>query len=317
MTDATDTAQPDTGAAGAGVHAAGEVAPRKRWRVLRHFLRRPLTVAAAVVLGTLLVAAILAPVIAPQNPYDLKSLESANSMLPPVWLEGGRMPFVLGTDIQGRDVLSTILYGSRTSFIVGVAVVALAGSIGGFIGLIAGYFGGWLDAAMMRVGDTLLSFSTTLIAMLLLGLFKESSVILVIVAITVIDWVQYARTMRGSVLAVREEDYVTAARAVGAGQARIIRKHVLPNAMSPLLVIAAVNFAVVVMLEATLSFLGVGVPITQPSLGMMISIGKDYIYSGAWHLIVFPGVVLAAIVFSLNLIADWLRDEFDPRSEKT
>lgn len=297
-------------------HHAGEVAPRKGWRVLRHFLNRPLTVSASVVLGTLLILAILAPLIAPQDPYDLKSLETANSMLPPVWIDGGKMPFILGTDVQGRDILSTILYGSRTSFIVGFAVVLMAGTTGATIGLIAGYFGGWLDAAMMRVGDTLLSFSTTLIAMLLLGLFKQSSVLLVIIAITIIDWVQYARTMRGTVLSVREEDYVTAARAIGARNGRIIRRHVLPNALSPLLVIAAVNFAVVVMLEATLSFLGVGVPVTEPSLGMMISQGKDYIYAGMWHLIVFPGVVLMTIVFSLNLIADWLRDEFDPRAEK-
>lgn len=297
-------------------HHAGEVAPRKGWRVLRHFLNRPLTMSASLVLGLLLIAALLAPLIAPQNPYDLKSLETVNSMLPPVWMEGGKMPFILGTDVQGRDILSTILYGSRTSFIVGFAVVVMAGIIGSTVGLIAGYFGGWIDAAMMRVGDTLLSFSTTLIAMLLLGLAKQSSVLLVIIAITIIDWVQYARTMRGTVLTVREEDYVTAARAIGARNGRIIRRHVLPNALSPLLVIAAVNFAVVVMLEATLSFLGVGVPVTEPSLGMMISQGKDYIYAGMWYLIVFPGAVLMAIVFSLNLIADWLRDEFDPRAEK-
>lgn len=285
-------------------------------RVLRHFLRRPLAVGGAVVLALLLASALLAPAIAPQDPYDLKSLQTADSLLPPVWMEGGRMPFLLGTDVQGRDIFSTILYGSRTSFFVGFSVVLLAGLIGGAAGLVGGYYGGLLDAVMMRIGDSLLSFSTTLIAMLMLGLFKQSSIYLVILAITVADWVQYARTMRGTVLAVKEEDYVTGARAVGAGNARIILRHVLPNALSPLLVIAAVNFAVVVMLEATLSFLGVGVPITEPSLGMMISQGKDFIYAGMWYLIVFPGVVLMAIVFSLNLIADWLRDEIDPRAQK-
>lgn len=285
-------------------------------RVLCHFLRRPLAVGGAVVLALLLAGALLAPAIAPQDPYDLKSLQTADSLLPPVWMEGGRMPFLLGTDVQGRDIFSTILYGSRTSFFVGFSVVLLAGLIGGAAGLVGGYYGGLLDAVMMRIGDSLLSFSTTLIAMLMLGLFKQSSIYLVILAITVADWVQYARTMRGTVLAVKEEDYVTGARAVGAGNARIILRHVLPNALSPLLVIAAVNFAVVVMLEATLSFLGVGVPITEPSLGMMISQGKDFIYAGMWYLIVFPGVVLMAIVFSLNLIADWLRDEIDPRAQK-
>lgn len=307
MTEAIDKAADAERAAGERSEAG---------RMLRHFLRRPLTVAAAAVLATLLVVCVLAPVIAPQDPYDLKGLETADSMLPPVWEAEGRMPFILGTDVQGRDILSTILYGGRTSFIVGFSVVILAGCIGATVGLLAGYFGGWLDSIMMRLGDTLLSFSTTLIAMLLLGLFKQSSVLLVILAITTVDWVQYARTMRGTVLSVREEDYVVAARAIGAGSGRIIWRHVLPNSLAPLLVIAAVNFAVVVMLEATLSFLGVGVPITEPSLGMMISQGKDFIYAGMWHLILYPGAVLMAIVFSLNLIADWLRDEFDPRTLK-
>ena len=286
-------------------------------RMLRRLLRRPLTCGALVVLAVLMLAAALAPWIAPQNPYDLGALDAGNALLPPVWQEGGQMPFILGTDVQGRDVLSTILYGGRTSFVVGFSVVLLAGGAGAMIGLLAGYFRGWVDAIVMRVGDTLLSFSTTLIAMLMLGLFRQSSVGLVIVAIAVADWVQYARTMRGTVLSVREEDYVVAARVVGAGDWRIIRRHVLPNALSPLFVIAAINFAVVVMLEATLSFLGVGVPVTEPSLGMMISQGKDYLYGGMWYLVVWPGLVLMAIVFSLNLIADWLRDELDPRAVKT
>lgn len=283
-------------------------------RMFGRFLGRPLAVGGAVTLSFLILGAILAPLLAPQNPYDLEALDMANSLLPPIWLEGGRAPFYLGTDVQGRDILSTILYGSRTSFIVGVGVVFLAGLLGATIGLISGYFGGWLDTIMMRIADSFLSFSTTLIAMLFLGIFEASSVLIVILAISVADWVQYARTMRSSVLAVKEEDYVTAARVVGAGNRRIILKHILPNAFSPLMVLAAINFGVVIMLEATLSFLGVGVPITEPSLGMMISQGKNYIYAGMWHLIVFPGIVLMAIVFSLNLIGDWLRDEVDPRA---
>ena len=285
-------------------------------RVLHRFLRRPLAVGGASVLSLLVLCAIFAPLLAPQNPYDLAVLDMANSLLPPYWLEGGRAPFYLGTDVQGRDILSTMLYGCRTSFIVGTGVVFLAGLLGVTIGLITGYFGGWLDTVMMRIADSFLSFSTTLIAMLFLGLFEASSVLIVILAITVADWVQYARTMRSSVLSVKEEDYVTGAQVVGASNWRIVMRHILPNAISPLLVIAAINFGVVVMLEATLSFLGVGVPITEPSLGMMISQGKNYIYAGQWHLIVFPGLVLMAIVFSLNLIADWLRDESDPRARK-
>lgn len=308
MTDAVPTA---------GAGAPAPIRAKRRSRLVRHFLSRPLTVAAAIVLTLLIAGALLAPLIAPQNPYDLGSLDPSASLLPPIWAEGGRMPYLLGTDVQGRDVLSTILYGSRTSFFVGFSVVLLAGTIGATIGVATGYFGGLVDHVFMRIADSLLSFSTTLIAMLFLGLFKASSVLLVIVAITIVDWVQYARTMRGSVLAVKEEEYVQSARAVGAGHLRIIVRHILPNALSPLLVIAAVNFAVVIMLESTLSFLGVGVPITQPSLGMMISQGKDFIYAGMPHLILPPAITLMAIVFSLNLIGDWLRDEFDPRVMKT
>lgn len=292
--------------------ALSPVSPGRR--MFSRFLNRPLAVGGAVTLLILVFCAIFAPLLAPQNPYDLEALDMANSLLPPIWIEGGRAPFYLGTDIQGRDVLSTILYGSRTSFIVGISVVFLAGTLGIIIGLVAGYYGGWLDSIMMRIADSFLAFSTTLIAMLFLGLFEASSVLIIILAITIADWVQYARTMRSAVLSVKEEDYVMGARVVGAGNLRIILKHILPNAISPIMVIAAINFGVVIMLEATLSFLGVGVPITEPSLGMMISQGKDYIYAGMWQLIVFPGMVLMAIVFSLNLIGDWLRDEVDPRA---
>lgn len=296
---------------------AAELVPRRRrLRMLRRFVRHPLAVAGAVFLLGLLVCAVFAPFITPQNPYDLQSLDMTNSLLPPIWKAGSRWPFVLGTDVQGRDLLSTIIYGSRTSFIVGVSVVALAGLIGGTIGLLAGYFEGWFESVSMRIADSLLSFSTTLIALLLLGIFQQSNLSLVILAIVVADWVQYARTMRGSVLSIKEEDYVLAARATGAGNLRIIFKHILPNAVSPLLVIAAVDFGIAVMLEATLSFLGVGLPVTEPSLGMMISQGKDFIYAGMWWLIVFPAVVLMGMVFSLNLIADWLRDEINPRLKK-
>lgn len=281
--------------------------------LLRHFLRSPQALISSGLLLLLVVGAIFAPLIAPQNPYHLENLSLGNAFLPPSWLPGGHAPFLLGTDNQGRGVLSTILYGSRISFEVGFGVVLLAGLIGGTIGLMAGFFGGWLDAVTMRVADTLLSFSTTLIAMLMLGLFKHSSVLLVILAIVVADWVQYARTIRGSVLQVKEEDYVVAGRALGGRSRRIVFRHVLPNAVPPLFVIAAVDFGVAVLLEATLSFLGVGVPITEPSLGSMIAQGKNFMYAGDWWMVVFPAVVLMALVFSLNLLADWLRTELDPR----
>jgi peptide/nickel transport system permease protein len=290
--------------------------PNNRLRLLRRFLRHPLAVGGAVFLLIVLFCAVFAPFIAPQNPYDLEGLSLSNSLLPPIWKAGGSWTFPLGTDQQGRDILSTIMYGSRTSLIVGFAAVVLASLIGGFIGLLAGYFENWFDTASMRLADSLLAFSTTLIALLLLGVFQHGSLLLVVVAIVIGDWVQFARTMRGSVLAIKEEDYVLAARATGAGHLRIIIKHIMPNAVSPLLVIAAVNFGVAVMLEATLSFLGVGLPVTEPSLGTMISEGMNFIYAGMWWLIVFPALILMGMVFSLNLIADWLRDEINPRLKK-
>jgi peptide/nickel transport system permease protein len=282
----------------------------------RRLSRQPLVLISLAFLLCLLVAALFAPLIAPHNPYDLRSLSMENSLLPPVWHARGQWSFPLGTDQQGRGILSTILYGARTSFAVGFAVVILAGLIGGCIGLLAGYFEGWFETVSMRIADSVISFSTTLIALLLLGISKQNSLLLVIVAIVIADWVKYARTMRGSVLAIKTEDYVLAAHAVGAGSGRIILKHILPNAVSPLLVLAAVNFGVAVMLEATLSFLGVGLPVTEPSLGVLISEGKDFLYAGMWWMLVFPAIILMGIVFSLNIIADWLRDEINPRLKK-
>ena len=282
-------------------------------KIYKHFVSQPLAVVALIVITLLFLGAVLAPIIAPQDPYAMDKLSLGDSLLPPIWMEGGKAPFILGTDVQGRDIFSTILYGSRTSFIVGLSVVTISGIFGGIIGLFAGYFGGIFDSIVMRSADTVLSFSKTLIAMLLLGIFKHSSILLVILAIVISDWVQYARTIRGEVLSVKEEEYVLASKAIGGTHLRTIFKHVLPNAVSPLLVVGAVDFGIAVMLEATLSFLGVGVPVTQPSLGMLISQGRNYLYAGKWWLIVFPGLTLMAIVFSLNLISDWLRDEIDPK----
>ena len=196
------------------------------------------------------------------------------------------------------------------------SVVLLAGSFGVIMGLLAGYYGGRLDALLMRLADTFFSFSTTLIAFLLLGLFKQKGVLVVIIAICIADWVRYARTMRGSVLEVKEEAYIMAAKATGAKDLRLLLKHLIPNALAPIFVVAAVDLAVVIMLEATLSFLGVGVPLTEPSLGMMIAIGKDYIYPGMWWLVVFPGAALVLLVVGINLFADWLREELNPKIEK-
>jgi peptide/nickel transport system permease protein len=285
-------------------------------RFFRHYFKDPSAVLGSLILLIFLAGALFAPLIAPQNPYDLKALSLKDFLKPPIWMEGGVHPFLLGTDDQGRDVLSTILYGCRTSLAVAFGVVLLAGTLGVTLGLLAGFYGGRIDAITMRLADVLFSFGTTLMAILVLGMFKRRGILVVIIAISLPDWVRYARTMRGSVLGVKVEDFITAAEATGAGNFRIILRHILPNAVPPLLVVAAVDFAVVIMLEATLSFLGVGVPITKPSLGMMISIGKKYLYAGKWWLVVFPGGVLIAMVVGFNLLADWLREEINPRLQR-
>ena len=282
----------------------------------RHYIKDLSAVTGSLILVIMLIAAVFAPTIAPQNPYDMKGLYLENSLKPPIWMEGGEAPFILGTDDQGRDILSTILYGCRTSFTVGFSVIIIAGIIGVSIGLLAGFNGGWLDILTMRLADVIFSFSTTLIAMLFLAILKNHGVGTIILAIVIVGWVKYARTMRGSVLSVKEEDYISAAKAVGANDFRIMLKHILPNAIAPILIVAAVDFGAVVMLEATLSFLGVGVPINEPSLGMMISTGKNYIYAGKWWLVVFPGAALVLIVFGINLLADWLREEINPKIVK-
>jgi len=289
---------------------------RIKSRLLSSYLHDPSAIAGSVILVVFMLAALLAPWITPQDPYDLEKLTLENFLTPPIWMEGGQAPFLLGTDDQGRDILSTIIYGCRTSLIVGFGVVLFAGTFGILMGLLAGYYGKWVDVATMRLADTLFSFSTTLLAFLFLGVFGSGSVLVVIIAICIADWVRYARTMRGSVLEVKEEAYIMAAKATGASDLRLLLRHVLPNAMPPIFVVVAVDLAVVIMLEATLSFLGVGVPLTRPSLGMMIAIGKDYIYVGMWWMILFPGAALVLLVVGINLFADWLREELNPKIER-
>ena len=285
-------------------------------KFLYHYVKDPSAVVGSVLLLMVLVGGLFAPLIAPQDPYDLTALSLENSMKPPVWMEGGQAPFTLGTDRQGRDVLSTMLYGCRTSLMVGFGAVLLSSTLGIAIGLLTGFYGHWLDAIFMRLADVLFSFSQTLMAILMLGILARKGVLVVILAICVAGWVQYARTIRSEILSLRRQDYISAAYAMGVNNLRIMLKHLLPNAMPPILVIIAVDFGVAVMLEATLSFLGIGVPITQPSLGMMISTGRKYLYSGQWWLIVFPGGALMAIVLGVNLVADWLREEINPKLKK-
>ena len=286
---------------------------RIKSKLLHSYLHDPSAIAGSIILCIFILAAVLAPWITPQDPYDLEKLTLDYFLTPPIWKEGGTAPFILGTDDQGRDILSTIIYGCRTSLIVAFGVVLIAGTFGILMGLLAGYYGKWIDAVTMRLADTFFSFSTTLMAFLFLGIFGRGSVLVVIIAICIADWVRYARTMRGSVLEVKEEAYILAAKATGASDFRLLFRHILPNAIPPIFVVVAVDLAVVIMLEATLSFLGVGVPLTKPSLCMMISIGKNYIYVGMWWMIVFPGAALILLVVGINLFADWLREELNPK----
>ena len=280
---------------------------------IANFLRAPMALLGCFILMLFFMAAFFAPVIAPMDPYDLEKIDLANFLISPAWMDGGTWQFPLGTDDQGRGILSTILYGLRTSLFVGFTVVALSGIIGIVLGMMAGYYGGILDSFIMRIADTVFSFSTTLLALLLLGLFETRGIGTVIFAICIANWVKYARTIRGSVLEIKDNSYVVAAKASGARDFRVLFKHILPNALPPIFVVTAIDLAVVIMLESTLSFLGVGVPLTEPSLGMMISIGKNYIYAGMWWLILFPGSVLILLVVAINLFSDWLRDEMNPR----
>nr|WP_046864188.1 ABC transporter permease [Microvirga massiliensis] len=290
--------------------------------VLASFLRSRLTIVAAVVTLMFLVAAVFAGSISPQDPFDPAQLDLLNSRLPPLWYAEGQSPFLLGTDEQGRDILSAILHGLRISLIVGFLGVIFSATLGIGLGLIAGYFGGIVDTVIMRVADVQLTFPAILIALLIDGVVKAAlggqldpmTILAVLVfSIGLSFWVQYARTVRGSVMVEKNKDYIAAARLIGVPAPVIMVRHVLPNVMGPVLVIATINLALAVITEATLSFLGSGMPDTMPSLGTLIRIGNNYLFSGEWWIIAFPGVALAALVLAINLLGDWLRDALNPR----
>lgn len=290
--------------------------------IAHSFRSSKVTVAAALVMAAIVLSALLAPWIAPHDPFDLKSLSLLDSHLPPFWQEGGDPRFLLGTDDQGRDVFSTILYGSRLSLVVGVLSVAFAATLGIVLGLAAGYAGGALDSVIMRAADVQLTFPAILIALLIdgtvRGLFGEhrdenTALWVLVFSIGLSFWVQYARTVRGLTFVEKNKDYVLAARLIGIRPAMILLRHVLPNVMGPVLVIVTINLALAIILEATLSFLGVGLPPTQPSLGTMIRIGNNFLFSGEWWIAIFPGITLAALVLAVNLVGDWLRDALNPK----
>jgi len=285
------------------------------------FKNSPVAMLAAGIAFVCVFCAAFAPWVAPHNPFDLASLNLADARLPPAWSEEGRAEYLLGTDDQGRDILSALFYGARISLAVGLASVVVSMVAGVGLGLLAGFAGGKVDAFIMRVCDVMLSFPSILIALLIDGvgraLFPNAHETLafgvLIVAISLSGWVQYARTVRGSTMVERNKEYVQAARVIGVAPWRIMFRHVLPNVLGPVLVLATIQVAAAILTEATLSFLGVGVPPTSPSLGTLIRIGNDFLFSGEWWITIFPGVMLVLIALSVNLLGDWLRDALNPR----
>jgi peptide/nickel transport system permease protein len=288
------------------------------------FLGSRVTVAAAIVVAIIIICAAGANFIAPHDPYDVASIDLFASLQPPMWIEGGTAVYPLGTDAVGRDILSTILYGSRMSIFIGVVSVGLALLIGVTLGLIAGYKGGWIGALIMRIAEVQLSLPTILVALLINGVARalapvdareQVAVFVLILSIALSDWVPFARAVRASTMVERGQEYVLAARLVGIKSMMIMVRHVLPNVLGPVMVIATLSLAGAILTEATLSYLGVGVPASQPSLGTLINVGSDYLFSGAWWIVVFPGAALALLVLAVNLVGDWLRDAINPTLE--
>ena len=304
------------------------IKPPSRWvrfldsDVFASFRRSKLAMAALAVTVLFFALALAAPWISPQNPYDPAELDLINSNLPPIWSPEGQSPFLIGTDDQGRDVLSAVFYGLRLSLVVGILGVLVSGSLGLALGLIAGYFGGIVDTIIMRVADVQLTFPAILIALVVDGVAKaaagggldtNATIGLIVVSIGLSFWVQYARTVRSSVMVEKNKDYVQAGRLIGLSSPVIMVRHVLPNVLGPVFVIATINLALAIITEATLSFLGTGLPETMPSLGTLIRTGNRFLFSGEWWIVAFPGLALAGLVLAINLLGDWLRDALNPK----
>ena len=302
-----------------------------RWARIRqsdlvyYFLKDKVAMVCMAVFLGYVALALLSPWIAPHDPYDQASYDIMDAELPPSWLDGGDERFLLGTDNQGRDILSTMLYGSRVSLTIGLFAVGLQLVLGIVIGLFAGYAGGRIDNLLMRFADVQLSFSTMMVAIIVSAIFQAAlggefysqyAILMLVVIIGISEWPQYARTIRASVLAEKKKEYVEAARVMGFKAPRIMFRHILPNCLSPILVISTVQVANAIMSEAALSFLGLGMPVDKPSLGSLISIGFNYMFSGSWWITAFPGLCLVVLVLVINLLGDWLRDVFNPKIYK-
>jgi peptide/nickel transport system permease protein len=286
------------------------------------FRTQPLTVAAAAVAALFIGAALFADWLAPHNPFDLSTVSLLDSKLPPVWSADGRWTYPLGTDHQGRDILSAIIYGTRVSLMVAVPAILLAMAVGVTLGLVAGFAGGRVDAVLMRIADVQLSFPAVLIALLVDGLARsllprsmhdQLAIWVIVFSIAFASWVQFARTVRAQTMVEKQKDYVQAARLLQLSPTKILFRHVLLNVVEPVLVIATVGFGLAIIVEATLSFLGVGMPPSQPSLGTLVRTGNDFLFAGAWWMTIFPGAALLLLVLSINLLGDWLRDVLNPR----
>lgn len=293
------------------------------WRgLVTRFLSDPVAIGAGLVLLILVLMAVLAPLIAPQNPYDLMQLDIMDSEMPPSWKPGGDSRFFLGTDAQGRGVLSTIMYGTGISLLIGLGAVCVSGVLGVTLGLIAGYKGGWIDAFLMRLADIQMSLSTLMIAIIALALFQAAfdaniyadyAIIMLILIIGIAEWPRFARTVRSSVLGEKNKEYVDAARVIGLPARKVMWGHILPNTLTPVLVISTIQVAEAIMTEAALSFLGLGMPVDRPSLGSLIRSGFEFVFSGQYWITFYPALVLIALILALNLLGDWLRDVLNPK----
>lgn len=305
--------------------------PATHWQLFREsafyysFRRDKIAIASFCVLCVMVIVSFSAPLIAPYDPYDATQIDIMDSEIPPAWTEGGEQRFLLGTDTQGRDLLSTILYGTRISLTIGIFAVLLQAFLGVTLGLIAGYSGGRVDSFLMRVADIQLSFSTLMVAIIFLAVFQaifgtelyeRLAVLMLILVIGIAEWPQYARTVRASVLAEKKKEYVDAVRVIGLKPRRIMFTHILPNTLSPILVISTVQIANAIITEASLSFLGLGMPVNRPSLGSLIDAGFEFIMSGIWWITFIPGGVLVVLVLVMNLLGDWLRDVLNPKLYK-
>ena len=304
---------------------------KRKWRqfkksyLLYSFKRDKVAISSFAVLVFLLLVGLAAPLISPTNPYDANTIDIMNSEIPPVWSDEGVREFLLGTDIQGRDLLSTMIYGLRLSIIIGLGAVMLQALIGISVGLVAGYLGGKIDSLLMRLADIQLSFPYLMVAIFVsaifqvafgIGRYADLAVPLLVVIIGLAEWPVYARTVRASVMGEKNKEYVEAARVIGLSRGIIMVRHVLPNTLTSVMVISTIQVANAVMSEAALSFLGLGMPVTRPSLGSLIRSGFEYIFSGSWWITIFPGILLIIFVMVINLLGDWLRDVLNPKLYK-